>query len=75
MRRCTRAHKTKTNMMRGVWKQVTCSFLPANTTMRDQHDDIMTSMIVIGTSDNDRILHTCHYMLDIMRPVLTTWAS
>ena len=50
-------------------------FLPAKTTMRDKHDDIMTSMIVIDTSDNVRILHTWHYMVDIMRPVLTTWAS
>ena len=50
-------------------------FLPAKTTMRDKHDDIMTSMIVIDTSDNVRMLHTWHYMVDIMRPVLTTWAS
>ena len=50
-------------------------FLPAKTTMRDKHDDIMTSTIVIDTSDNVRILYTWHYMVDIMRPVLTTWAS
>jgi hypothetical protein len=47
----TQAHKTTANMTRGVRKQVACSFLPANTTMRDKHDDIMTSMIVIDTSE------------------------
>ena len=52
-----------------------CFFLHAKTTMRDKRDDIMTSMIVIDTSDNVRILHTWHYMVDIMRPVLATWAS
>ena len=60
-------------MMRGVWKQVARSFLPANTTMRDKHDNTMPSMNVIQASDNIGRLHTLHYMLDIKQPVLTTW--
>ena len=59
--------------MRGARKQVARSFLPANTTMRNKHDNIMPSMNVIHASDNIRRLHTMHYMLDIKRPVLTTW--
>ena len=61
--------------MRGARKQVARSFLPANTAMRDKHDNIMPSMNVIHASDNIRRLHTMHYMLDIKRPVLTTWIN
>ena len=55
-------------------KQLARSLNPAcEHNYEGKHDDNMTSTNFIDARHNIRRIHTLHYMLDIKRPVLTTW--
>ena len=55
-------------------KQLARSLNPAcEHNYEGKHDDNMTSKNFIDARHNIRRIHTLHYMLDIKRPVLTTW--